>query len=625
MDQHLDEPLAGLCRAMLLGQAGRTKPYLVTAFRNLGVSHLLAVSGLHVGLIALAGFWLIICFLKIYPELLLKIDAGRLTAGLTFIPVLFYAALAGGKPSTFRAATMITVFLGAMLVGRRRDPLSALAAAALIILALDPDSLYTAAFQLSFIAAGTLIIFLPGLLNKNRKSLRNHNAAGLIRRRILAAFMITLCAGLGTMPVVAYHFYSLPLWSIPANMILTPIIALGITPIGLAGLGMATVFPGISSMLFSALNAVFNPLLGELAAVGASPGLTWLTPRPGLLFFIVFYGTGAVLVLVRVWISKPRPSYLPKTAFLKFFALFNDKTLIVKTMAAGIAILALTALPFLYSHPSGPTRLEVNILDVGQGSAAYAAFPDGRGMIIDGGGFPGSEFDPGESLIAPFLLNRGVTRVDVLALSHPQEDHVGGLVYLADNFKPQEIWTNGSTGLCRSYFDFIDAARRHNIRRPDLRELNAPKGWGGAEIRVLSPHPGFLEKRPRGDRLRELNNDSLVIKIEYGDHSFLFPGDIEAAGETRLIKEKGDELQADVLIAPHHGSDTSLTAGFLEAVRPDIVVFSSGRYNRFGFPSAESLRAVLSMGARIYRTDIHGTISFITDGETMDIKTYRRP
>ncbi|MFH1137080.1 MAG: DNA internalization-related competence protein ComEC/Rec2 [Pseudomonadota bacterium] len=599
LETNLEEPARGLFQAMLLGVPGRIDPGLEAGFRKLGLSHLLAVSGLHVGLVALTAFALIRRLLLLLPGLALRVDVSRLTALLTFIPVLFYAGLAGGQPSTFRAATMASVFLAALLWRRRSDALSSLAAAAWAILVIQPGALFMAGFQLSFVAAGALAAVFSGPRRAAEKTETVQGFGARLEQKVKSAFLAALTAGLATAPIIAYHFNYLATWSLPANMILTPLLSLGTIPAGLGALALSEFWPSGAAAAFLVLGKVFNPVLKEISLVGALPGLEVMVPRPGLLFLVGFYSLAGVAALVRPW---------------------------KKTLALGGAIGFSWLLLFLAFSRAGPDGLlKVDILDVGQGTCIHAALPNGEHLVIDGGGFPGSDFDPGEVVAAPFLLARGVRRIDIAALSHPQEDHVGGLVFLTRHFRPGEIWTNGAVGRCRSYFDFMDLARTMKARRPDLADLHRPQVRGGARIVALWPPPDFLKTRTHGQVLAGMNDDSLVLKVEFGRHAFLFPGDIQARGAAGLLERPGVDPRADVLVAPHHGGKGTLSEALLKAVAPRYVVFTAGRYNKFGFPAPESLDAARKAGARIFRTDLHGAASFQTDGQNLRAAAFRPP
>lgn len=601
LDRSLGQPARGLIKALVLGIQDDIEPELREAFRGLGLAHLLAISGLHVGLVALVAYGLFLKLMLLRANWTLRFNLRRVAVLPALGLVLFYAGLAGGRPSTVRAAIMIGVFLLAGLIERRRDLLTALVAAAWVILIVQPGAVFTASFQLSFAAAGALIIIAPRF-PASPFTVPHSPGEGPGPKPLLSRAwglaVISIAAFMGTAPIVAAHFHRLPLLSLPANMIFTPLVSLGIVPPGLAALALAPVFPWAAQAVLWLIERFLWVVLAPLETLAALPGLDLMVPGPGPCFLIAYYLLIAALFLVRPWKKKA----LALAAVLAAFSL----TLIVPLMAA----------------PDRP-QLKVTMLDVGQGNAAYVSLPDGTRMMIDGGGFSNSEFDTGENIVAPYLLDQGIMSLDIIALSHPQADHVGGLPYLAKAFGPKEIWYNRAPSRNLRYQELIALARDQGLARPSLAELHRPRRFGPAQVQALAPAPGFLAAQTRREIRRGQNNNSLVLKIVLGKVGFLFPGDLETEGEARILERHKDRLQADVLLACHHGSSTSLTPAFLAAVRPKIVIFSMGRGNRFGFPSPQILARAGKIGARIYRTDRHGAIICSTNGKTLEVKTFR--
>jgi competence protein ComEC len=207
--------------------------------------------------------------------------------------------------------------------------------------------------------------------------------------------------------------------------------------------------------------------------------------------------------------------------------------------------------------------------------------------------------------------------VETLVLSHPNADHLNGLLYIADHFHVDQLWTNGETAETAGYDCLMETARKEAIRVPAYPELRRAVDPAEPMVEILYPPIGFLEQRFNKDWRRDENNNSLVLKITYDDISFLFPGDIGGPAETELIETAGERLRSTVLIAPHHGSRTSSSRAFLEAVDPEIIVISAGWKNRFHFPHPSVMKRYKEIGARIYRTDLNGAIWMETDGRNL--------
>jgi competence protein ComEC len=263
--------------------------------------------------------------------------------------------------------------------------------------------------------------------------------------------------------------------------------------------------------------------------------------------------------------------------------------------------------------------LEMTAIDVGQGDSIFLAFPDGKRMLVDGGGTlsfaraPRPQLDTGEDVVAPYLLERGVRSLDVIALSHAHEDHIGGLPAVLRDFRPRELWT-GATPESPSWNALRKEAKRLGVR---IVPLVAPAHiWlGGGEIDVLAPLPGYQPgATPK-------NNDSLVLRLHYGRHSFLLAGDVERQIEARMLSEENIG-HADVLKVAHHGSKTSSTEDFLNTVSPLFAVISAGFENSYGHPHPDVVSRLEQHGAVILRTDRDGLVTVRSDGRRLDAESY---
>ena len=291
-------------------------------------------------------------------------------------------------------------------------------------------------------------------------------------------------------------------------------------------------------------------------------------------------------------------------------------------LASGAAVAALLTLLLWQPFPPDvhPGELELAVIDVGQGDGLLVIFPDGKRMILDGGGIPSfgnrakSQLDVGEDVVAPYLWDRNIRDVDVVALSHAHDDHIGGLPALVSDFRPRELWT-GATPDSPAWRVLRDRAQRLGVK---IMPLLAPQrfAWGGAQIEILAP---FADYVPAGE---PTNDDSLVMRVRYGKHSFLLCGDAERPIEYRMLSE--NELQpADVLKVGHHGSHTSSTQAFLDAVRPVFAIVSVGQDNSYGHPHADVIDRLLDHNAVVYRTDLDGLVSIRTDGRRFHVQSWR--
>jgi competence protein ComEC len=263
--------------------------------------------------------------------------------------------------------------------------------------------------------------------------------------------------------------------------------------------------------------------------------------------------------------------------------------------------------------------LRVTMIDVGHGNASLLELPYGYNMLIDGGGFSDNRvFDVGASIVAPFLWQKKIRTIDSIVLSHPNSDHLNGLIYIAENFNVNNVWTNHEAADTYGYRIFMKTIKRSHIQMPAYRNIIGTHDINGVHIDVLNPREDFIEKK-RTETWRDLDNNSLVLKVSLGKVSFLFPGDIKAPAEYELVSTIGNKLKSTVLLAPHHGSKTSSTEMFLEKVKPEVVVISSRYKSRFGFPHPSVLKRYQATGCRVFETAHNGAISVRTDGRTLTI------
>ena len=270
---------------------------------------------------------------------------------------------------------------------------------------------------------------------------------------------------------------------------------------------------------------------------------------------------------------------------LTFFAFFAFQKKWARMGLAAIIFLAVMDVAFWVHRVRFNHNLEVVFLDVGKGNAALVCLPDGKKMMIDGGGFPDNRFDVGRRVIAPFLWHRKITTVDYLILTHPQADHMNGLLFIAEAFHPEQFWYNGDRVETRGFKNLMAVLDQQDVHIRKPAQLNDKISINGAEIEVLHPDPGIkINDMPLDGK--DLNNRSMVLKISFAGISILFPGDIEGEGERRLLSRVGTRVRSDILLSPHHGSKTSSSEAFLKMVAPKICVVSSGedRFNRFPDP-----------------------------------------
>ena len=567
---------AGLLKATVLGDRSGLSPEMNRAFLDSGTYHILAISGLNVSILAGALFGLF-RLLRASP---------RLAALVSALLVTLYAALAGGSASVIRAAVMADAYLLGVILDRRGDLLNTLALSALALLWWNPRFLFDVGFQLTYLATLGIILALP----------RSESTLAQLPRPLrwaLESVVITLAATAMTLPILASAFNRLAPVGVLANLPIVPLSGL-ITGLGTAASAFVLVTPAGLPWL-NHVNAWLVDLLFWMARwFAAWPWSTFrvYTPTPGML--AAYYG------LVAAWVvGKPPAPFLGGGAGRVRWA---------RRLALG-CVLLLVVQVLLRLHPLERTpRVQMTLLDVGQGEAIFLALPGHRRMLVDAGGLPGGRFDIGAQVVAPFLLHEWVGYLDVLVLTHPQEDHIGGVPAILRGFGVGEVWCGEDPGRSTTFLWVQEYLRQ---RRIPLRIVSAESPavrWGGATVEVLNPpaHPRRIGRdgiaRPLG-----LNDASLVLRIGMGERALLLTADIEREAEAALLR-RPEAIRAQVLKVPHHGSRSSSGAAFVTAVRPEVALASVGHQNPSHHPHPEVVERYRAAGARFLRTDEDGAI-----------------
>ncbi len=599
----------GVLKALVIGRRTDLDPAVRATFARAGVSHLLAISGLHVGIVAGLTFFVLAGLLAFMPFFTWQgwVKKG---AALGTLPVIVaYGLLAGMSPSTQRAVIMAAVFLAALVAGRRHQLMNTLAVAALIILAAHPPSLYAVSFQLSFAAVFFILI---GMDAAEERLVRVNNRW---LRRCTGFVLVSFFAVVGTAPLTARYFNQVSWAGLPANCVMIPLVGFGAVPLGLTGAAIYGISPDLSLVLFKTAGTVIWLSNGIAAAVARLPGTGGRTVTPDMVEIICYYALAWTGV---IWIKHGRP-----TLFRRRPDPSEDRPAAVRIapVLAVLAVIALAADTGYWIHRRWLHHdLRVTVLDVGQGNAALVELPGGRCLLVDGGGFTGSStFDVGERIVAPFLWQNKIGTVDTIVLTHPDTDHLEGLIYIADHFHVKTVWSNSQAVDTENYRRFLSVIRENDIDMPGFARLKRDRTIAGVNFGILYPPADFMRPNDRR-RLTDTNNNSLVIRISLGRISFLFPGDIMAAAERELTARAGLQLTSTVLMAPHHGSRTSSTNFFLSRVRPRVVVVSAGRFNRYHNPAPEVLERYTTASADVFRTDAHGAVIMSTQGKELLVK-----
>lgn len=601
LDTSLPAREAGMIKAMVTGERGGIARDLQERFSRSGAAHLLAISGLHMGFLSLFCYrFFLIFFRTVLPVSFLNKSfywtiPSRLAAIMTFVFLPFYVVLAGGRTASVRAAVMIMVFLAARILERQRDLFQTLILAALVLLGWSPASLFEVDFQLSFAAVTAIVLALRQVPETREDPLScvQGRTTGAVRRFFIGTaglLRMSILAVAATAPITAATFHRVSLVGIATNLVFVPLTGFLILPCGLAAFLLHTayaplaVWPARAAGIGCSLLVKGVDLFGSLHY--AAP---WVFPPAGLM--TALYYLGFLLLLT-----------LPEAGRVRRYA----------------GLLMLCLLFFAGNAWYGRLRpdglLHIRFLDVGQGASTLMILPGGSTVLIDGGGAFDSSYDVGKRVVLPTLLAQGIRRIDVMVLSHPHPDHLNGLLGVLEEIPVGEVWDAWEAYPSQSYRRFRRLLRARHIRRRSLhRDFNTIR-VENVDFEVLHHGSGFTH----GSNSR-VNNDSLVLRATFGDIGFLMTGDLEVDGEKTLLKGRPARLRSAILQAPHHGSISSSSLAFLDAVRPEVAVFQAGPSNRFHFPSSEVLGryAYLIPRKNILRTDEKGAVWLRTDGKTI--------
>ena len=601
---------AGVIKALVIGDQNSISPEIREDFKRTGTSHILSISGLHVGIVATVSFLFFNKILSYFNLLLWNAWTRKGAAILSLFPVIIYGLLAGMSPSTQRAVIMVSVFLMSFFIEREQDAINTLAVAAMVILAFHPPSLFLISFQLSFLSVLFIITGMNlTLYRRDRKGNADEGWWPGLQRKTAAFFLVSFFATIGTFPVVMYYFNQVSLVGLAANCVAVPLIGFAVVSAGLLSFFIYPVSGFVSVWLIKASSVILGVSLEFIKYFAKLPFAAIKTVTPSLFEIAWCYLLlGVVFVILQGLNDKKE---IKKSGHaVEFIKQRGPFIVIVLLIIAGYAdVWYWLDKRFLHED------LRVTVIDVGQGTSTHLELPGGYNVLVDGGGFSdNSIFDVGEKITAPFLWRKKIKSVDTLVLSHPNSDHLNGLLYIAENFNVKDIWSNGEVAESLGYKRLLEIVKEKNIKMEDFNGIRRNRVINGTMFKILYPEAGFKGKN---EKWRKGDNSSLVLKVGLGSKSFLFTGDIKEKGEYDLVKTSGNRLKSTVLIVPHHGSKSSSTDMFIDKVGPEIVIIPVGWKNRYKFPAPEVLERYKARSCRTLRTDENGAVMMTTDGKAL--------
>ncbi|WP_313133089.1 DNA internalization-related competence protein ComEC/Rec2 [Anaerocolumna sp.] len=587
-EQILPQKDAGLISAMILGDTSSLDKDIKNLYKENGISHILAISGLNVSLIGMSLFYL-----------LRRLRIPNFIATLLSIFLIFsFGVLTNFSVSTNRAVVMLIIFMWGGVIGRTYDLLSAASLSALIILIQSPMEIYNAGFLLSFSAILGMALLYPIFKNMIGK-----------KYKLAEAFLLTLSIQIITLPVMLYFFYEIPLYSIIINLIILPLSSLIVLISLVAGMVGLIAIP-LGLFIIGGVHYILN-FYEIVCRFGEKlPGRMILVGRPDLWLLAFYY-----FILI-VWI------------------LLNTEVLRKKT----IVLLSFLLLIFIKSKN---VDLEVTFIDVGQGDCIFMKSPENVTYLIDGGSSDVKEV--GKYRIEPFLKSKGVWKLDYVILTHLDTDHISGVLELMENSK-----NGGYEGNIVMGHLILPNVQEKDQEYMDIVTLAESKGIKVLYIQkgdvIKENHVTMTCLNPSSDTLHADNAASVVLSVNYGDFDLLLTGDLEGEGERQVLSilnstssllppqdKDTDEILSepievikdyDVLKVAHHGSKNSTYEPFLSLTRPELALISCGRNNRYGHPSPETLKRLEDAGSETMITYESGAVTISTDGKKMEVKGF---
>ena len=577
---------AALCIGILVGDREAISEETEDNFKKSNLTHMLAVSGSHITYIITA------------LAVLLGRTGKKLTKIITIVILLFFMALTGFTSSVIRACIMGILVLIASMLHRKSDTINNLGLSSLIILLFNPYAIIDVGFLLSY--GGTIGIVLLG----DRITNGLYKGENKIIRCIIISFSITLSANLIIIPIMAYNFSTVSFTFWISNILAAPVMEI-VTIFGFIVYFISIVFPLLAEFLGIFLGFLLDILLKIAEISSLIPGSSIYIKTPYVIECVIYY-----FIIYVIYNLDKIKNIIKESKYIQSFIksikkeAHNKQKNMVTTSIVTIVLLVFvsTTISFI------PRPLKIYFVDVGQGDCTLIQTPTNKSILIDGGGSEFGNFDVGESILLPYLLDRRITTIDYMLISHADSDHISGLFAIIENLNVKNIIISKQGENSANLKTLNQLVKDKNIKITIAKNGDYIQIDKYSYLEILFPEDELIKDNV-------LNNNSIVAKFHYENFSMLFTGDIEEVAENRICEmyEDTNKLNATILKVAHHGSKTSSTQRFLELVNPKIAFIGVGENNKFGHPNDEVIERLKQYTNLIYRTDECGEISIIVN------------
>lgn len=596
----LKDETSSILLGLILGDKTDIDEEIQENFRNASMSHILAVSGMHITYVILG------------INLIFKNKLGkRLTNILSIIILIFYMFITNFSPSITRAGIMGIIMIFSKLIYRKNDIYTSISISLLLVLIYNPFLIQNLGLQLSYGGVIGIIIFNKSILKflkdiKIKNKIYKYKIRPKIQSKldkIKEIISVSISVQICIVPIILYNLNTFNIYFLITNLILSiiigPIVILGFLfiIIVLINLQIATLLSKIIEIGVKIL--IFISKIGELKCAKI------YVATPSLFSIIMYY----LSIIVILHIYKIFSAKNPNKTQIRIKNLIALAKLKIRKNKKKTKIVILFVLLILLLLKFIPQNLKIYFIDVGQGDSSLIVTPKNKTILIDGGGSINSDFDVGKNRLVPYIFDRGFTKIDVVIISHFDNDHIGGIFTILEELKVEKVYISKQTEVSNNYKKFLQLINEKNIKVYEVVAGNRIFIENSLYFDVVWPKKEQITNNV-------LNNNAIVCNLHYKNFSMLFTGDIEEIAEKEILElylKNKNLIKADILKVGHHGSKTSSTEAFLRLVMPKVAVIGVGKNNNFGHPNEGVLERLKKLNCEIYRTDLNGEISIIVD------------